>query len=48
MVKETNYKHDGEVTTYTYKYDSHGNWISMTSSSGNGEPSVYIREITYY
>ena len=48
MVKKTNYKHDGEVTTYTYKYDSHGNWISMTSSSGNGEPSVYIREITYY
>ena len=34
--------------TYTYKYDSNGNWTRLIITPSTGEPALYEREIIYY
>lgn len=36
------------ITTYQYKYDSHGNWIEKKISSNDGLVALFTRDITYW
>jgi hypothetical protein len=58
VIEDTGFTRDGSVyakRSYTYEFDSNGNWIKRTSS-GNGvskrpglePPSVHLRTIIYY
>ena len=58
-IEETDFGPDGAVgskTSYTYEFDSHGNWIKRTSTLVEQNeklrrlmpPSIQLRTITYY
>lgn len=56
-IEETDFEPDGSVsskTSYTYKFDSHGNWTKRTMNVLSDRdrrieaPSVHLRTITYY
>ena len=56
-IEETDFERDGSVSSkisYTYKFDSHGNWTKRTMNVLSDRrrrieaPSVVLRTITYY
>lgn len=55
ITEESAYEADGSLyskETYTYEYDSHGNWIKQVkrsiSNNGYNSTTVYYRSISYY
>mgnify|MGYP006173506129 CR=1 FL=1 len=59
VIERTGFGYDGSLSSkisYTYEFDSHGNWTKRTSSRDGGRerlrqlnpPSVHVRTITYY
>ena len=51
VINKTSYDSEGHTIrnfTWSYEYDSHGNWIKKTEGGDFDDPAMVVREIKYY